>query len=122
MHVFICNCLGLCRRSRAPSCQSDNGRGGRSRTTSATMEGLQPSAATESTKRVSFLRLERWAIRRSKVESRLAVRSNSVRLGGSSTESRSCSWKFVRSRTIADDDSLSSSTDVAKVSSKAFQP
>lgn len=51
-------------------------------------------------RRESFLRLESWPIRGSKVDNRFDVRSNSVRVGGNSNESRSWSWKLVRSRTV----------------------
>lgn len=55
----------------------------------------------------SFLRLMRFAIRGSNFDKRFAVRSNSVRLDGNSTKSRSWSWKLVRSRVVVDDESNS---------------
>lgn len=47
-------------------------------------------------------------MRVSKLERRFAVRSNSVRLGGNSTEWRLWSWKLVRSRTVEEGSSSSS--------------
>lgn len=51
-------------------------------------------------RRESFFRFESSPIRESKLESRFAVRSNSIKLEGNSIESRSWSWKLVRSRTV----------------------
>lgn len=48
-------------------------------------------------------------MRVSKLARRFAVRSNSVRLGGNSIESRLWSWKLVRSRTVEEGSSSSSS-------------
>lgn len=66
--------------------------------------GSTPASLKRFWRSESFLRLERWAIRGSNVDKRLAVRSNSVRLVGMSTESRSWSWQLVRSRYVCDGD------------------
>lgn len=49
----------------------------------------------------SFFRFDSCPIRGSRPVRRFAVKSNSVRVGGSSTELRSWSWQLVRSRTAA---------------------
>lgn len=54
--------------------------------------GWMASSAKRFCRRESLLRLERFAMRGSRVVKRFAVRSNSVRFGGNSTESRSWSW------------------------------
>lgn len=55
-------------------------------------------------RRENFLRLDRWEIRGSNAVKRFDVKSSSERDEGSSTASRSWSWKLVRSRTVGDDD------------------
>jgi hypothetical protein len=79
--------------------------------------GSTALSSTRFWRRDSFLRLERCPIRESKVDNRFAVRSNSVRLGGKSTESRSWSWELVRSRTVEEGSSSIIGSSGARVSS-----
>lgn len=70
--------------------------------------GWIPSSLKRFWRKESFLRLGSWEIRGSNVDRRFAVKSNSVRLSGISTVSRSWSWKLVRSSTVGEDDDSSS--------------
>jgi hypothetical protein len=79
--------------------------------------GSTALSSTRFWRRDSFLRLERCPIRGSKADNRFAVKSNSVRLGGNSTESRSWSWLLVRSRTVEEGSSSTIGSSGSRISS-----